>query len=162
MLMKTMLLILVLAFFGSVAAGNETGVTFTSDSSVVTVDDIRFEVEQFHIDSATNTATVELQLSSLKENPRELKINSYGTQLVDNNREAYYFSTITLGRVLVRFEDKQNYMHYLLQPATPVKLTIIAENIASTADSIQVVKIVFEDSTEEGRFLDVYLGEETP
>lgn len=158
MLMKTMFLILVLAFFGSVAVGNEADVTFATDSSVVTVDDIRFEVERFHIDPTTNMATVELQLSSLRENPRELKINSYGTQLVDNNRDAYYFSTITLGRVLVRFEDKQNYMHYLLQPDAPVKLTITAENIASTADSIQVVKIVFEDSMEEGRFLDVYLS----
>lgn len=156
--MKMILLVMAFAFLGSVAFANENGVTVAIDSSVVTIDDIRFEVERFHIDSSTKMATVELQISSLKENPRELKINSYGTQLVDNNRNAYYFSTIALGRVLIRFEDKQNYMHYLLQPDTPVKLIISADNLASTADSIQVVKIVFEDSGEEGRFLDVYLS----
>ncbi|MFC3198545.1 hypothetical protein ACFOET_13050 [Parapedobacter deserti] len=125
------------------------------DSNVVVLDDIRFEVSRFLIDSAN--ARAELLLTSLKDKPRELKLNVYGTQLVDNNRNAYYFSTIELGRVLMRFEDKQNYLHYLLQPDTAVKLTVTADNISADADAIQVMKIVFEDSTDEGKFLDVYL-----
>jgi len=125
------------------------------DSSVVVVDDIRFEAEQFAIDPATRKATVTLSLTSLKDKPRELKINVYGTQFVDTARNAYYFSTLTMGRVLMRFEDRQNYLHYLLQPQTPAKLTITADEIQGEA--IQLVKIVFEDSTEEGRFLDVYI-----
>ncbi|PPK99599.1 hypothetical protein [Parapedobacter indicus] len=127
------------------------------DSSAIVVDNIQFKAEQFVIDPATRTATVTLALTSLKDKPRELKINVYGTQLVDNARDAYYFSTIALGRVLMRFEDKQNYLHYLLQPQVPAKLTITADAISTTAAAIQVVKIVFEDSAEEGRFLDAYL-----
>lgn len=156
---KTILLTLIATLFVTTVtfAQGEDTVVASQDSSVIVVDDIRFETAQILIDSATRTATVELSLTSLKEHPRELKINVYGTQLVDNERNAYYFSTITLGRVLMRFEDRQNYLHYLLQPDTPAKLIITAENISKNAAAIQVVKVVFEDSKEEGRFLDAYL-----
>ncbi|SEL45531.1 hypothetical protein SAMN05421740_105290 [Parapedobacter koreensis] len=141
----------------AVSARLGADIAVVRDSNVLVIDDIRIETERFVVDSATNTATVELSLSSLKENPRELKINVYGTQLVDNERNAYYFSTIALGRVLMRFDDKQNYLNYLLQPNTPAKLIITAEKILPGA-TIQVVKIVLEDSAEEGRFLDAYLS----
>lgn len=127
------------------------------DSSVLTMDGIRFETTTSTIDSVTNTATVTLMLTCLSERSRELKVNVYGTQLVDDRRNAYYFSTITMGRVLMRFEDRQNYLHYLLQPRTPVELTITAESISPEAAAIQVAKIVFEDSEDEGRFLEAYL-----
>lgn len=127
------------------------------DSSGLTMDGIRFEATAYAIDSATNIATVTLTLTSLPERSRELKLNVYGTQLVDDQRNAYYFSTITLGRVLMRFEDRQNYLHYLLQPHTPVKLTITAQGISPEATAISVVKVVFEDSKDEGRFLEAYL-----
>ncbi len=156
---KTSLLTLLMPLFlagVTFAQGDNTG-AFRQDSSVITVDDIRFETMQILMDSTTRTATVELSLTSLKEHPRELKINVYGMQLVDDERNAYYFSTVSLGRVLMRFEDRQNYLHYLLQPDTPAKLTITAENISNEAAAIQVVKVVFEDSKEEGRFLEAYL-----
>ncbi len=157
----SLIFVLVPSFAALVITANATESSgfLTTDTAVVVVDDIRFEAAQFHIDSSTRVATAELLLTNLNENPRELKINVYGTQLVDNDRNAYYFSTITLGRVLMRFEDKQNYLHYLLQPNTPAKLIITAENIESTTAFIQVVKIVFEDSKEEGRFLDAYLSD---
>lgn len=127
------------------------------DSSGLTMDGIRFEATSFTIDSATNTATVTLTLTSLSERSRELKVNVYGTQLVDDQRNAYYFSTITMGRVLMRFEDRQNYLHYLLQPNKPVPLTITAQSISPEAAAIQVAKVVFEDRKDEGRFLEAYL-----
>lgn len=156
---KTSLLTFIVILFvtGITFAQNENTVAASQDSSVVMIDGVRFETVQLIIDSTARTATVELSLTSLKERPRELKINVYGIQLVDNERNAYYFSTATLGRVLMRFEDRQNYLHYLLQPDTPAKLTITAENISKDAVGIQLVKVVFEDSEEEGRFLDAYL-----
>src|SRR5690606_2923943 len=120
------------------------------DSSELTMDSIRFEAGNFAIDSVTNTATVTLALTCLSERSRELKVNVYGTQLVDDQRNAYYFSTLTMGRVLMRFEDRQNYLHYLLLPNTPVELTITAQNVSSEATTMQVVKVVFEDSKDEG------------
>lgn len=139
------------------SAGQGERVPTAQDSSGLTMDGIRFEVTTFAIDSATNTATVTLTLTCLSERSRELKINVYGTQLVDDQRNAYYFSTITMGRVLMRFEDRRNYLHYLLQPDTPVALTITAQGISPGAATIQVAKIVFEDSKDDGRFLEAYL-----
>ncbi len=127
------------------------------DSSALVIDGIRFEAVAFRIDPETRTATAELTLTSLNDKPRELKVNVYGTQLVDNERNAHYFSTIAMGRVLMRFSDKQNYLHYFLQPDTAVKLTITAEDMPAAATAIQLVKIVFEDGSEEGRFLDAHL-----
>src|SRR3546814_284075 len=117
----------------------------TQDSSGLTMDGIRFEATAFTIDSAKNIATVTPTLTCLSPQSRELKINVYGTQLVDDQRNAYYFSTITMGRVLMRFEDRQNYLHYLLQPNIPAKLTITSKGIPSGTTAIQVVKVVFED-----------------
>lgn len=128
------------------------------DSSSLTMDDIRFVATAYTIDSATNTATVTITLTCLSERSRELKVNVYGTQLVDDQRNAYYFSTLTMGQVLMRFEDRRNYLHYLLQPDTPVELTITAQGISPEATAIQVVKIVFEDNKDEGRFLEAYLN----
>lgn len=157
--MKKLGIIVLLVFpvlMGTAQSGRSSGINI--DSTGVVVDNMQFKAEQFVIDSATHTATVTLSIVSLKDKPRELKINVYGTQLVDNERNAYYFSTIGLGRVLMRFEDKQNYLHYLLQPNLPAKLTVTADAISAKATAIQVVKIVFEDSTEEGRFSEAYLS----
>src|SRR5690606_32563113 len=96
------------------------------DSDAMLTDGIQFVSEAFVVDSASRTATVTLVLTNKQDKPRELKINVYGTQLVDDERNAYYFSTMELGRVLMRFEDRQNYLHYLLQPDVPVRLTITA------------------------------------
>lgn len=155
----TSLLTVALALFATTVtfAQGENTVVASQDSSVIIVDEVRFETKQFVIDSAARKATAVVSLTSMNERPRELKINSYGTQLVDAKRNSYYFSTITLGRVLMRFEDRQNYLHYLLQPSIPVTLTITATDISSTAGAMHMVKIVFEDSKEEGRFLDAYL-----
>lgn len=159
--MKRLWVVMALTFLFVKAAWSQQAVDTLSgqDSSTVIVDDTKFETLRFTIDSTTRTATVELRLTNLKETPRELKINVYGTQLVDNERNAYYFSTITFGRVVMQFGDKQNYLHYLLQPDTPVTMTITADKISAEATAIELVKITFEDSTETGRFLDAYLRE---
>jgi|GEM_PF-469077 len=127
------------------------------DPDATVLDEIRFTPGEFAVDKGTGTASVTVTLTSLKAKPRELKINVYGIQVVDNERKPYYFSSLMMGRVVMRFDDKQNYLHYLLQPEVPVKLTITAEGIADTAQAIRLVKIVFEDSAEEGRFLEAYV-----
>ncbi|MGK6350704.1 hypothetical protein [Parapedobacter sp. DT-150] len=158
--MKRLWVVFALTFLSVKAVWSQQGVDTLSgqDSSTVIVDDTKFDILRFTIDSTSRIATVELTLTNLKETPRELNINVFGTQLVDNERNAYYFSTITLGRVVMQFGDKQNYLHYLLQPDTPVTLTITAEKISAEATAIELVKITFEDSTETGRFLDAYLS----
>jgi|SRR5690606_23163234 len=156
--MKAVRTILMLALCVSSLYSRGQGET-TKDSATVVVDGLQFEAHSFGIDSADRTATVELLLTNLRDQPRELTLNVYGTQLIDNERNAYYFSDLRLDRVLMRFTDKQNYLHYLLKPGTPVKLIINAADIASEASAIQLVRVVFEDSAEKGRFLDAYVSE---
>lgn len=128
------------------------------DSAVVIVDDILFKAINYQLDAKTNTATATLTLLNQKDVPRELKLNVFGTQVVDNKRNSYYLSTISLGRVQVRFEDKQNYLNYLLQPEQPVTLTITATGISADSGAVQLLKIVFEDSREEGRFIEAFVS----
>ena len=153
-----LVLLVLVAASTALSAPDGRRIGSTQDSSALTMDGIRFEVGDFTIDTATQTATATLRLTCLSERSRELKINVYGTQLVDDQRKAYYFSTMTMGRVLMRFEDRRNYMHYLLQPGVPVEMTITATDISSGATAIQLVKVVFEDSEDEGRFLEAYLN----
>lgn len=154
---KIYLLIISFVFMYSVslqAIGNKQQ---TDTTTTLLVDDITITGTDYQIDTDASTATVKLTLLSEKDVPREFKLNVYGTQVVDNARQPHYFQTITLGRVTIRFEDKQNYLHYLLQPDTPVELTIIADNIASETEAIHLVKLVFEDSIEEGRFVEAFV-----
>ena len=158
--MNKLKLVLVMAVLSAstVSLAQGGGVVSVGDSSGITMDGIRFHATDYAIDSATRAATVTITLTSLSERSRELKLNVYGTQLVDDQRNAYYFSTLTMGRVLMRFEDRQNYLHYLLQPHTPVEMIITAQDVAPDASGIQVVKLVFEDRKDKGRFLEVYLA----
>jgi len=142
---------------GMLFAQEGSGTRIMQDSSRLVMDGIRFEATAYAIDSATNTATVTLTLTCLSERSRELKVNVYGTQLVDDQRNAYYFSTLTMRRVLMRFEERQSYLPYLLLPHAAVELAITAQNVSPEATTMQVVKVVFEDSKDEGRFLDAYL-----
>lgn len=147
-----------LLFLGLSASKAAQRAVSPPDSAAVIVDDILFSAIDYQLDATTNTAKATLTLLNQKDVPRELRLNVFGSQVVDNKRNSYYFSTISLGRVLVSFDDKQNYLNYLLQPDQEVRLTITATGISADADGVQLVKIVFEDSREEGRFLEAFVG----
>jgi hypothetical protein len=59
-----------------------------------------------------------------------------------------------MGNVLVKFEDKQNYLHYLLEEDKPVDIQVVVKDWKKT-DKPVMIKLVFESSTEEGEFLEV-------
>ena len=153
--MKTNLYLLIVSFIVLGAASASGQQADTTDT--ILIDDIRITATDFQLNGETGTATAKLTLLSQLDIPREFKLNVYGTQVFGDDRQAYFFQSITLGRVTVRFEDKQNYLHYLLQPDTPVALTVVASNIRTGTDAIPLVKLVFEDSQEEGRFIEVFV-----
>lgn len=119
------------------------------------VDDIRIDSVVYTINK--NTTEVSLRMTSLKKQPREFKLNTFGTQLIDKNENPYFFSSISMGRVLLRFEDKQNYLHHLLHPDIPVTLSISAQKLLSDTDAIKTLKLVFEHGEEKGLFVEVLL-----
>jgi hypothetical protein len=116
------------------------------------VDEIQIDVKSVQIDAKMKTVSVELFLTSYTRNERELKLNTYGTQLVDAKSTKHLFGTIGLGKILVKSEDKQNYMNYLMKMDEPVLLTIKVANWGKVKPKELI--LVFEDSEEEGHYIE--------
>ncbi len=125
-----------------------------SVDSLLVVDDIQFDVKEFHLDESKNELTINLFAISYSTDPREYKMNTFSTQVLDQKKQSHFFSTIRMGNVLVRFEDKQNYLHYLLEEDKPVDIQVVVKDWKKS-DKPAMIKLVFESSTEEGEFLEV-------
>ncbi|MBB1644590.1 MULTISPECIES: hypothetical protein [unclassified Sphingobacterium] len=125
-----------------------------SADSLLVVDDIQFDVKEFHFDEGKNELVINLFATSYSTDPREYKMNTFSTQVLDQKKQPHFFSTIQMGNVLVKFEDKQNYLHYLLEEDKPVDIQVIVKDWKKT-DKPVMIKLVFESSTEEGEFLEV-------
>lgn len=118
----------------------------------IVTDDLQVDVKSVSWDSKTDTLTVDLFLISYKVNPREFKLNTFATQVIDATGKSYLYSSMQMGRVLVRLSDRQNYMHYLLTENTPVPMTIKIAGWGKAKATKMV--LVFEDSAEEGRYIE--------
>ena len=125
-----------------------------SADSLLVVDDIQFDVKEFHVDEPKNELVINLFAISYSTDPREYKMNTFSTQVLDQKKQSHFFSTIQMGNVLVKFADKQNYLHYLLEEDKPVDIQVVVKDWKQ-ADKPAMIKLVFESSTEEGEFLEV-------
>lgn len=114
-------------------------------------DNIQVDVKNVSTKSHSDTLSVELFLISYQMDPREFKLNTYATQVIDSAGNNHLFANIQMGRVQVRLTDRQNYIHYLLEEDVPIPLTIEVGNWKGKKAS--KVLLVFEDSTEEGKFI---------
>lgn len=114
-------------------------------------DDIQVDVKSVDIKAEGDTLSIALFLISYQMPPREFKLNTYATQVIDREGGEHLCSSMEMGRVLVHLADRQNYLHYLLEEDTPVPLTIKIGDWQEGEPS--KVRLVFEDSTEEGRFI---------
>lgn len=125
-----------------------------SPDSLQVVDDIQFDLKGYHIDESKQELTIDLFAISYSQSPREFKMNTFSTQIFDQQRQSHFFSSIQMGNVRVRFEDKQNYLHYLLDEDKPVDIQVVVKDWKKT-DQPESLKLVFESSEEEGKFLEV-------
>lgn len=114
-------------------------------------DDIQVDVKSVRTIAGGDTLSIELFMISYQTNPREFKLNTYATQVVDEEGQKHLFSTIKMGRVQVRLADRQNYLHYLLEENVPVPLVIQIGGWQEKKP--RKALLVFEDSTEEGLFI---------
>ncbi|PRD48869.1 hypothetical protein [Sphingobacterium haloxyli] len=114
-------------------------------------DDIQVDVKSVKTHADGDTISIALFLISYQMDPREFKLNTFATQIVDSEGGKHLFSTMKMGRVFVRLADRQNYLHYLLDEDVPVPLLIQVGDWNGKKAS--KVILVFEDSTEEGRFI---------
>lgn len=121
------------------------------DSTVNITDDIQVDVKSVTLDSHSDTLTVELFLISYQVDPREFKLNTFATQLVDDTGGSHLFWSIQMGRVLVKIGDRQNYLHYLIEENEPVPFTLKIAGWGEKAAS--KLNVVFEDSNEVGKYI---------
>lgn len=126
------------------------------DTLINIKDNIQVDVKNVSTKSHSDTLSVELFLISYQMDPREFKLNTYATQVIDSAGNNHLFANIQMGRVQVRLTDRQNYIHYLLEEDVPIPLTIEVGNWKGKKAS--KVLLVFEDSTEEGKFITQEVG----
>lgn len=122
----------------------------TTQSNVL--DDIQVDIKSASVNKETDSLIIELFLISYQMEPREFKLNTFATQVIDDKGGAHLYTQIKMGRVLVDIADRQNYLHYLLEENVPVPLTIKIANWQTTG-AAKKIALVFEDSTEEGKFI---------
>src|SRR5690606_20579082 len=114
-------------------------------------DDIQVDVKSVRTIANGDTLSIELFLISYQMDPREFKLNTFATQVLDSEGNRHLITRMKMGRVLVQLADRQNYLHYLLEEDMPVSLTMQVGDWKGKKAS--KVILVFEDSTEEGRFV---------
>lgn len=117
------------------------------------VDEIQIDLQSVKLEQKKDTLSVDLFLISYQKDMREFKLNTYATQVIDSEGQKHLYSEMKMGRVLVQLADKQNYLHYLLEEDMPVPFSLKVANWGDKKAS-QIV-LVFEDSTEEGKFIEV-------
>ena len=115
------------------------------------VDDIQVDVKSVFYNPKTDSLTVDLFVISYSRAPREFKLNTYASQIFDATGKPSFYSFIKMGRVQFRLEDRQNYLHYLLEDELPVPLTFKVANWGKRK-ALKLI-LVFEDSQEEGHFI---------
>lgn len=141
---RTLLTVLLLSVGGACFA--------QEDPSSNVLDDLQTDVKTVKVDAKKDSLSIELFLISYQMNPREFKLNTFATQVVDEKGASHLYSSMKMGRVTVNIADRQNYLHYLLEENVPVPLTIKIG--AWKKGSVpKTVKLVFEDSAEEGKFI---------
>lgn len=125
---------------------------------LMVADDIQIDLKDIYLNAKGDTATVELFLISLQKNPREFKMNSFASGVIDSKGTPYLYSTMEMGKVRLDIADRQNYLHYLMEQDLPVLLRIKTAGWSKQWGKPQHTKLTFEDSSEEGKFLQIELN----
>lgn len=150
--MRRYFLFVALLGFAFFSYGQET------EKPLTIVDDIQIDVKDVTVSAKGDTATVELFLISYKKNAREFKLNTFASGVVDSQGKPYLYASVEMGNVMVKVEDRQNYMHYFMEQDVPILLKIKTAAWTKAWGKPQQVKLAFEDSTEEGKFLEVVIS----
>lgn len=119
------------------------------------IDDLQIDVKAISLDQKKDTITIDFFLISYHKGVREFKLNTYATQIIDNDGAKHMCANMRMGRVLVSLADRQNYLHYLLEENLPVPFRLQVSNWGDKEPS--KVVFVFEDSNEEGKFIEAIL-----
>jgi len=129
-------------------------ISLAQEASPLVIDDIQVDVKDVMISTKGDSVTVDLFLISYKKDPREFRLNTFASGVVDSKGIPYLYASMQMGRVKIDVSDRQNYLNYLLEPDEPVMLRLKTGAWKKQWGKPQQVKLTFEDSVEEGKFLE--------
>ena len=144
-------LLTVLLFFCAISVKAQT----VSEPDPFVVDDIQIDIKE--VVARGDSAVVELFLISYKKNPREFKLNTFASGVADSQGTPYLYKSMKMGRIWVPVEQRQNYIHYLLEQDVPISLRVVTPNWKKQWGKPKQFKLSFEDSEEEGKFLEILI-----
>lgn len=121
----------------------------------IDIDEIEVSVKSVTVSPKGDEITVALYLQSYLKNPRELKINTFASGIINPQGSTVFYESMVIGNVKVTLEDRQNYIHYLLKRDEPVLYTVKTRNWQKRWGKPQQFRITLEDHLEVGKFLQV-------
>lgn len=120
----------------------------------IELNEIEVWTKGVEVSSLGDTATVQVYLQSYLKNPRELKLNTFSSGIMGAGDRPLWYDSMQIGKVQIHFEDKQNYLHYLLNRDEAVVLTIKTIYWKKQWGEPSKLKLAFEDYQEEGKILE--------
>lgn len=126
----------------------------TKERNSIDINEIEVWTKSVHLSANGDTAIVELYLQSYLKNPREFKMNTFASGLLNGQEKPMWYHSMQMGKVVVRIEDRQNYLHYLLTRDEPVLLTIKTPGWKKQWGKPQQLKLAIEDFQEPGKILE--------
>ena len=139
-----------LCFFSKLSLAQE-------DRKSTEINDIEIWTKESKVSVKGDTAIVQLYIQSYLKNPREFKLNTFGSGLTIDGDKPLLYQSITMGKVSVGLKDRLNYLNYLLTRDEPIVLTIKTLNWKSQWGKPKQLKLTFEDHQEEGKFLEYFI-----
>jgi len=132
----------------------------SEDTLLQVVDDIQFDLKS--VTSSGDTLIIDLFAISYDKNPREFRLNVFGSSLVDEKDVTHLFNSIQMDRVIVNLDERQNYLNYLLHQDVPVAIRLKISPMTEELIHSKKVKLVFSSLEQEGQFLDVWIDLNKP
>lgn len=145
---KYILSLLLIVSFGTLKAQQ------IQERNSLDANDIEVWVKDVKLSVKSDTAIVQINLQSYLKNPREFRLNTFASGLVNGGVKPLWYDTMSMGNVIIKFADKQNYLNYLLTRDEEVMLTIKTPNWKKQWGKPKQLKLTFEDHNEEGKFLE--------
>ncbi|WP_293934481.1 hypothetical protein [Sphingobacterium sp. UBA6645] len=149
-------LLLAIFFIGLFVAPQYLKAQETEDPSVHVVNEIQFDLKS--VKTVADTLVVDLFAISYEKNPREFRLNVFGSNLTDADGKEHFLTSIQVGRVIVNIADRQNYLNYLLNQDVPVAIQLKLAPATDAIKKAKQVKLVFADFEEEGKFVEAIIG----
>lgn len=133
------------------------GCSFGQDKLISTldIDEIEVTVKSVQLSANGDTVTVELILQSYLKLPRELKINTFASGIINPAGKTLFYDSMLMGKVRISLADRQNYIHYLLTRDEPISFTIKTPNWQKRWGKPQFFRLALEDHMEQGKFFQV-------